>query len=40
MDWTRKVNPVKATHVRFDFGKNTQRRGLRLVELGVIGKQS
>lgn len=32
--------PVEASHVRFDFGKNTQRRGLRLVELGVIGKQS
>ena len=32
--------PVEATHVRFDFGKNTPKRGLRLVELGVVGKQS
>lgn len=31
--------PVEASHVRFDFGKNTSKRGLRLVELGVIGKQ-
>ena len=31
--------PVEATHVRFDFGKNTPKRGLRLVELGVVGKQ-
>jgi hypothetical protein len=31
--------PVEATHVRFDFGKNTAKRGLRLVELGVVGKQ-
>ncbi len=31
--------PVEATHVRFDFGKNMKKRGLRLVELGVIGKQ-
>jgi hypothetical protein len=32
--------PVEATHVRFEFGKNTSKRGLRLVELGVVGKQS
>jgi hypothetical protein len=31
--------PVEATHVRFDFGNNTPKRGLRLVELGVVGKQ-
>ena len=30
--------PAEATHVRFDFGKNIQKRGLRLVELGVVGK--
>ena len=33
-----RCDPVKATHIRFDFGHNTQKRGLRLVELGVIGK--
>ncbi|MFY8220826.1 MAG: hypothetical protein ACOVJ6_02825 [Pirellulales bacterium] len=32
--------PAEATHVRFDFGKNTPKRGLRFVELGVVGKQS
>jgi hypothetical protein len=30
--------PIEATHVRFDFGTNTSKRGLRLVELGVVGK--
>ncbi len=30
--------PVEATHVRFDFGNNASKRGLRLVELGAIGR--
>jgi hypothetical protein len=29
--------PVAASHARFDFGRNTSGRGLRLVEIGVIG---
>jgi hypothetical protein len=30
--------PVQATHVRIDFGRNTAKRGLRLVEVGVVGE--
>jgi hypothetical protein len=29
---------VEASHIRFDFGKNTSQHGLRLVEIGVLGK--
>jgi len=33
-----RFTPVAASYLRFEFGKNTARRGLRLVEIGVIGK--
>jgi hypothetical protein len=30
--------PVQASHVRFDFGRNDAKRGLRLVEVGRVGE--
>jgi hypothetical protein len=32
--------PVNASHIRFDFEQSTSNRGLRLVEIGVVGTTS